>query len=143
MKRAMEVLASAYPHTLALRIFPVYGGTEKHSVISKWFEEVKNDKQPTIYGDGTQKRDFIHIDDVVDQILLLESMKVAGVADIGSGNPISFNDILKTINEVLGKDVKPIYLPKPKDYSDGIFCKNPLPVKRILKNVLGENLLGQ
>lgn len=128
-KRILEYLASCYPKTLCLRIFPVYGGNERYSIISKWCNEMKNDKQPTIYGDGTQKRDFIHVEDVVDQIILLESMQTEGVVDIGSGKPTSFNDIVQIINKVLNKDVKPLYAPAPKDYSKGISCVNPLPVK--------------
>lgn len=141
-KRVLEFIAGCYPQTLAMRIFPVYGGNERNSVISKWCEEMKNDKQPTVYGDGTQKRDFIHIEDVVDQIILLESMRAVGLIDVGTGNPTSFNDIIQTINKVLEKDIKPIYVDKPKDYSDGIYCKNPLPVNISLENGI-KSTLGQ
>lgn len=90
---------------------------------------MKQDKQPVVYGDGTQTRDFINVEDVAEQILTLESMKVQGIADVGTGNPVSFNDIIKIINEILGKNLEPIYKNAPKDYSAGIKCINPLPIK--------------
>lgn len=140
-KRALELIARTYPYSLGLRIFPVYGEGENRTVISKWCKEMKQGKQPVIYGDGTQKRDFIHVDDVVDQILLLEEMKASDIADVGAGNPISFNEIVALINQELGTSIEPIYKDKPKDYSDGIYCKIPLPTKVDIKNGL-QRILG-
>ena len=141
-KRALELLALCYQDTLALRIFPVYGN-ENRTIISKWCKEMKNDIPPTVFGDGTQTRDFIHVDDVASQILTLETMKVRGTADIGAGNPTSFNDIIKIINEELGKNLKPIYIDRPKDYSQGIQCMNPLPIKISLRDGIRIRLLEQ
>lgn len=125
-KRILELMAQSNPNTLALRMFPVYPA---RSVIAQWCDEMKRGIQPTVYGDGTQIRDFIHIDDVVEQIILLEQMNVLGIADIGTGKPISFNEIIEMINKALGTTIKPKYIEAPKDYSPGIFCVNPLPTK--------------
>ncbi len=133
-KRIMETMAQMYPFTLGLRIFPVYGPGEKRTVISKWCEDIKNDRTPLVFGDGTQKRDFIFIDDVVDQMLGLVEKGKFGIADIGAGDPVSFNGIIAEINHVLGKDVKAEYVNQPADYSSGIYCTNPLPVKTSLKD---------
>lgn len=140
-KRILELLAQCYPNTLALRIFPVYGPGERRTVISQWCDDMKKGKQPVVYGDGTQKRDFIYIDDVIEQVLLLVGMKAEGIADIGAGTPVSFNDIISTINTELGTSIEPIYKSAPIGYSEGIYCKLPLPVKTSLnegiKNILG------
>ena len=124
-KKITEILASCYPNTLGLRIYPVYGPGEDRTVISQWCRMMKNDERPVIYGDGTQERDFIYIDDAVNQIISLVDNKVTGVKDVGAGKPVSFNQIVKTINLILGKNIEPIYISAPKDYSKGIVCQNP------------------
>lgn len=132
-KKIMELMASCYPNTLGLRIFPVYGPGENRTVIAQWCKSMKNNERPIVYGDGTQKRDFVHIDDVVDNIIRLTENKVTGVKDIGNGIPVEFNSIVKEINKILGKDLQPIYKYAPKDYSPGIVCKDPIPFKRTIE----------
>lgn len=134
-KRVMEELAKIYPNNLGLRIFPVYGPGEKRTAIYQWCEDMKQGKRPTVYGDGTQERDFIYIEDVVDQILHYVTMKSTGIVDIGAGKPTSFNDIIKIINEILGTTLEPIYKEAPKGYSKGIVCKNPLPTISLYEGI--------
>lgn len=125
-KKAMEKLTKTSKNALGLRIFPVYG-VGSHTVISEWCKAVKENTAPIIWGNGTQKRDFIYTDDFVDQVL--GSLDKVGICDIGTGIGTSFNEIVETINTVLGKDIKPVYAPSPPDYSQGIYCKNPLSTK--------------
>lgn len=125
-KKIMEMYASIYPKTLGLRIFPVYGPGEKRTAISQWCEAMKKGEQPVIYGDGTQERDFIYIDDVIEQIIMLIFAEEAvGIRDVGAGKPRSFNFIVQTINKVLGKTIEPKYIKAPQNYSKGIVCQNP------------------
>lgn len=131
-KKTLEQLAGCYEtRTLGLRIFPVYGPGEDRTVISQWCRQVARGEQPVIYGDGEQTRDFIYIDDVVDQILfLVESVRwKSRVTDVGTGIRTSFNSIIETISDMSGKVVEPKYISRPVDYSDGIVCGNPLPTK--------------
>jgi nucleoside-diphosphate-sugar epimerase len=121
-KKAMEEIAKAYPNNLGLRIFPVYGPGENRTAISQWCEDMKHGRRPTVYGDGTQERDFIYIDDVVDQILTHVNMRATGVRDIGIGKPTSFNDIIRKINTILGDNIEPIYKPAPQGYAKGVVC---------------------
>jgi UDP-glucose 4-epimerase len=63
-------------NTIALRFFNVYGpgqGIENSyaSVIPKFLHLMSNDQTPTIYGNGKQTRDFIHVQDVVSAIMKL------------------------------------------------------------------------
>ena len=134
-KKIMELMASCYPNTLGLRIFPVYGVGEQRTVISKWCRLMKQGQPPSsVYGDGTQERNFIYIDDVIDQILDLVNQRVTGIRDIASGEKgTSFNDIIKMINKELHTDFKPEYVPGPKNYPKGIFSKNPGRCKVSLK----------
>ena len=128
-KKIMELYASCYPDTLGVRIFPVYGPGEHRTAISQWCEAMKRGERPVIYGDGTQERDFIYIDDVVDQITDLVNYEITGIRDVGAGKPVSFNSIVATINKVLGTDLKPIYKEAPKGYSKGIVCERPGVIK--------------
>jgi len=127
-KLKMEDWGLRYGKTLGCRIFPVYGPGENKTVISRWCKDIKEGRSPEIYGDGTQKRDFIFIDDLVFHLIQLAELGTTGVVDIDGGVFIEFNEVVKTINQVLGKDIKPNYVPAPPDYSmEGIFSKQPLP----------------
>ena len=96
---------------------------------------MKQGKPPSsVYGDGTQKRNFIYIEDVIDQIVSLVEQKATGIRDIGTGEKgVTFNEIIKMINNELNTKFKPQYIPGPKNYPKGIFCKNPGKCKVSLK----------
>jgi nucleoside-diphosphate-sugar epimerase len=131
-KQTLESLVKCYKTaTLGLRIYPAYGPGEERTVISQWCRQMAAGIRPTVYGDGNQSRDFIFIDDVVDQIrqLVSEGNFTSRVVDIGTGVRTSFNEIVQTINEELGTNLQPEYARKPTGYSDGIVCPSPLPVK--------------
>ena len=145
-KKTLESMAQCYKTvSLGLRIFPTYGPGENRTVISKWCREMKTGISPRVYGDGSQERAFIYIDDVIDQILfLIESPKWSSrIIDIGSDTPISFNSIVHLINEALGTQLAPDYVGRPANYAEGAVCPNPLPAKipiaegirRILKSI--------
>lgn len=141
-KKAAEELAKAYPNNLGLRIFPVYGPGENRTAIAQWCKAMKAGDRPVVYGDGTQERDFIHIDDVVQAILDAVSLKRTGIMDIGARKPTSFNSIVADINKILKTDLRPVYKPLPNQYSAGIVCQNPVPTKFSmydgLKTILGK-----
>lgn len=145
-KKTLESLAACYKTvSLGLRIFPVYGPGETRTVISQWCQSMEANLPPTVYGDGTQARDFIYIEDAVDQILsLIEDRKWSSrVVDIGTGIATNFNEIIAIINKELGRDLKPVYLNRPTNYSAGIVCANPLPSKVSLETGIRTILLGK
>jgi UDP-glucose 4-epimerase len=116
--------------TLGVRIFAGYGPGEEHkrdykSVIGLFLDEMIHDRQPVIYGDGNQRRDFVYINDIVDNILEMAETKT-GIQEIGSGISWSFNEIVEVINKVLGKDIKPIYIDKPGNYVNETVCEHPI-----------------
>ena len=125
-KKALELLASMYPNTLGLRIFPVFGESDHGTFIMQAIRSMKKGESPIVYGDGTQGRDFINIQEVIHQIM--RSLDNTGIIDIGGGTLTEFNDIVDMINEHLGTDIKPKYINAPKDYSEGIKANNPYPV---------------
>jgi len=121
-KAALEEIAQGYGiKSLGLRISASYGPGEEHkgeyaSIVYQWCKDMKQGKQPVIWGDGTQTRDFIYIDDVIDNIIDLADKRTEGIYEIGTGINTSLNEVVAIINKVLGTDIKPKYIPKPDSY---------------------------
>lgn len=106
---------------LGLRIFAGYGIGEAHkrdyaSVPYIFTRNVLEGIKPVIYGDGTQSRDFIYIDDLVNAILVLAENATEQIVDVGSGTSTTFNEILATLKDVHGKGFSVSNIPAPKNY---------------------------
>ncbi len=128
VRYAMERLGKLY-HDLyglsfvALRYFSVYGEREKAkgkyaNLVSQFLWAMMKDEPPVIYGDGTQTRDFIYVADVVRATeLAMRSKLDCDVINVGYGKNYSLNELVDLINEVLGKKIRPKYVPNPiKNY---------------------------
>jgi UDP-glucose 4-epimerase len=105
--------------TIGLRYFSVYGPHELHkgrfaNMVSQFFWLMKKDEIPVIYGDGEQSRDFIYVDDVVEANLLAMRNGIPGeIYNIGTGKRASFNEIVKILNKLLKKEIRPKYVQNP------------------------------
>jgi nucleoside-diphosphate-sugar epimerase len=104
--------------TVALRYFNVYGprqdpASEYAAVIPRFLETLLQGGRPTVFGDGEQTRDFTYIADVVEANLLAATAPaaVSAAVNIGRGERISLNSILRTMCELLGVAVAPEYGP--------------------------------
>jgi nucleoside-diphosphate-sugar epimerase len=109
-KLAAEHLCSLYwknyrVPTVSLRYFTVYGPRQRPDMgINKFVRAVLHDEAITLFGDGTQTRDFTYIDDIVEANVLAARSDIRGeVFNIGGGNRISVNDLIAAIEEVVGK----------------------------------------
>ena len=82
-----------------VRFYNVYGPGElvdSHmaAVIGKWRHQIKNNQPLTIVGDGEQRRDFTHIDDIVDGLIkIAESNETNDSWELGTGNNYSVNEV--------------------------------------------------
>ena len=86
--------------TISLRLLNVAGPLKRKGVMYNFTSSVLNDKPITVFGDGEQTRDFIHVMDVVDAILKASHSRNYGeIFNIGSGKQISVNELLKMIRE--------------------------------------------
>ena len=101
----------------ALRYFCVYGPRQDYRrtippVFSSFIIKLLKGEQPTIFGSGEKRRDFIHVDDVNDfHILCMDDPRTDGkVFNLGSGMNYSINEIYQTIASLLKSDTKPEYL---------------------------------
>jgi UDP-glucose 4-epimerase len=103
--------------TVTIRYFNVFGprqdpGSPYSGVISLFATALLSGRQPLIYGDGEQTRDFTYVKNVVDGVLrACEAPNVAGeVINVATGGRISLNELLRTMNNILGTDIHAIYL---------------------------------
>lgn len=107
--------------TVSLRYFNVFGPqqdptSQYAAAIPAFVTSILKGKSPTVYGDGEQSRDFTYVDNVVEaNLLAAHAKRVTGeVVNIACGEAITVNAIIKMINEIVGKSVKPIYAPARK-----------------------------
>jgi UDP-glucose 4-epimerase len=139
-----EITAKTYylehgVNSVGLRYFSVYGPSEKHkgkfaNNISQFIWDIQKGKNPIIYGDGSQSRDFTFVDDVVQANILAmikeeQQQKIPpysysknegnnheapyNIYNIGTGTETSFNQVIEIINKLLGTEVRPIYVNNP------------------------------
>jgi UDP-glucose 4-epimerase len=109
--------------TAALRYFNVFGPRQDPSsqysgVLSLFITAVLQGRQPTIYGDGLQSRDFTYVRNVVEaNLLACIAPGIAGEAfNVACGDRITVNSTLQAINKIAGTDINPIYAePRPGD----------------------------
>jgi len=121
-ERYAEYFGNHYDMAMAgMRFFSVYqgyGGAEEHkgeyaNVIAQFAEDVANGRSPELYGDGTQTRDFTHVDDIVRGLELAADHHLEGVYNLGTGEAYDFETVVEMINDELGTDVEPTYVENP------------------------------
>lgn len=108
--------------TITLRYFNVFGPMQNSdsqyaAVIPLFIKKMMNDEQPTIFGDGEQTRDFTFVQNVIEGNILAmkHKSKFSGdVFNVAASSPITVNNLVKTINLLLKKDIKSIYVPHRK-----------------------------
>lgn len=109
-----------------LRYFNVYGPREEHkarmaSVALHLHRQIESSGEARLfqgthgYGDGDQRRDFVHVDDVVAvNLWLLDNPQVRGIFNVGTGRSRSFNDVAAAVIDWHGRgSVR--YVPFPED----------------------------
>ncbi len=90
--------------TVALRFSNVYGPFSYHkgSVVAQFFKLIQEGQPLTMYGDGTQTRDFLYVDDLVDAVVAAIDSRLGGeVFHIASGVETSVNDLIAAMRDVL------------------------------------------
>jgi nucleoside-diphosphate-sugar epimerase len=114
-ERYCQIFSQIYGlETVALRYFNVFGPnqdpTSQYSaVIPKFIKLIMADKEPVIYGDGSQSRDFTFVENNVwANIQACTAPKAAGeVINIACGERYTLIDLVNMINEILGKRIEP------------------------------------
>jgi UDP-glucose 4-epimerase len=128
--------------SIALRPFSVYGPHEESkgdraNLVSQFLWAMKENKQPTVWGDGSHERDLVHVNDWIRAAKLAMNSEIeCDVINIGSGEIHTINDIIATINKVLNKDIKAKFIKNPLE-GRAYFAKHHLADTTKAENVLG------
>ena len=100
--------------TSILRFYTAYGPRQRpDEAIMKFIRLCTMDEPVPVYGDGTKMRDYIFVSDLVDGITLAQKHG-GGTFNLGSGHPISVNEMISTIEKNIGKKTKRIHLDPPE-----------------------------
>lgn len=128
-KFAAEQYVLAYNHlyginTSAVRFFNVYGPNQNPespysgviSILVDRYKKVQTgeDTQFTLFGDGSQSRDFVFIEDVIQALLLIADKKesLGKQFNVGTGNAITLNELIAVIDKSLGIKLPIAYQPE-------------------------------
>jgi UDP-glucose 4-epimerase len=114
--------------TVAIRYFNVFGPRQDpnspySAVIPLFITAMLRDESPVIYGDGLQSRDFTYVDNVVHaNLLAADAPDAAGhVLNAANGRSINLLELIDSLNELLGTDIKPVHAPpRPGDIRDSM-----------------------
>lgn len=124
----MERLAELYNRlhgvrVVGLRYFSVYGPNERSkgryaNLVSQFLWDVQGGREPVVYGDGSQSRDLVYVDDVVEANLLAMKSGIGfGVFNVGTGESTTINRMVEMLGKALGKEIRPRYVENPiKNY---------------------------
>lgn len=110
---------------VAMRPFSVYGMGEHTkrgyaNTTSLFCWAMMGGEQPIVWGDGTQTRDYIYVEDVARAFLMALEALVAGKIkgteefNLGTGVETTFNDVIRIIGEELGIKPQPRYVERPR-----------------------------
>ncbi len=100
--------------SICLRFFTVFGPRQRPDLaIRKFIELIEQDKPIPVYGDGTTMRDYTYIDDIVSGIMSAIKYDKTSyeIINLGGGSPVTLNEMIETIEKVLGKNAKIDRLP--------------------------------
>ncbi len=127
-KMSREMYAQVYSYnnriqTTGLRYFSVYGPHEKAkgkyaNVVTQFLWKMIDGENPVIWGDGDQTRDFTFVKDIARANICAAEKRPeldGEVFNIGTGNDVSFNEVVEELNNALGTDIEPEHIENPRD----------------------------
>jgi len=80
-------------------------------VIPQFLKQALGGGSLIVFGDGSQTRDFIYIDDVVDALLAAATASDVArrIINVGSGQEVSINQLVEKVARATGREVSPLY----------------------------------
>jgi UDP-glucuronate decarboxylase len=123
-KRISETLMMEYNrnHNVDIRIariFNTYGpcmNKDDGRVVSNFINQMLENKDITIYGDGSQTRSFCYVDDTVDGLIrLMNNNETKGPINIGNPNEITIKELVDILLNMITTNSKVTYLDLPSD----------------------------
>ncbi|MBX6314545.1 MAG: GDP-mannose 4,6-dehydratase [Isosphaeraceae bacterium] len=122
-KKACELLAHTFHHlyglpVTGLRFFTAYGPRNRPDLaIAKFADLIERGQPVPMFGDGSTRRDYTYIDDIVDGVVrAIERCRSHHLYNLGNSHPIALREMIEAIGEALGK--RPIIEPLPEQPGD-------------------------
>lgn len=122
---------------VGLRYCNVYGPHDKHKgkmrcYLSQTADQMRV-RNPKLFKDGEQKRDYIYIKDVVRANIFASKAKESCIVNCGSGKAVSFNELVFILNRVLNLNRTPEYIENPyiESYQNYTKCNMSLAKEKI------------
>lgn len=125
-----HVAISGLPYAVA-RLANVYGPGQRvgleGGVVATFIDRARRGMNLELHGDGSQTRDFVHVDDVVDAVRLMSQRPENGVWNVGTGTAISVSDLAAWVTKLADPGIELVHGPmRPGDVRSSV-----LDVKRI------------
>jgi UDP-glucuronate 4-epimerase len=130
-KRSAELVASSLAKASpamscnALRFFTVYGPRQRPEMaITLFARSILAGKPITVFGDGTMRRDFTHVDDIVRGIVAVTRRDLPGYREynLGSGAPVDLATLVDALSAAAGVAAKVTLGPVPRGDVDATFA---------------------
>jgi UDP-glucuronate 4-epimerase len=130
-KRAAELVAGAICKRAtalsctALRFFTVYGPRQRPEMaITLWTRALLAHRPITVFGDGSMRRDFTHVDDIVRGVLAATAKRQPGLRayNLGSGAPVTLSELLRALAAAAAVDPVMERAPVPPGDVDATFA---------------------
>jgi UDP-glucuronate 4-epimerase len=110
-KKACELLAHTFHHlhglpVTGLRFFTAYGPRNRPDLAIAKFTRLIRDGQPIpVFGDGSTRRDYTYVDDIVDGIIrAVDGCRSHHLYNLGNSSPIELHAMIATIAEAVGRE---------------------------------------
>jgi UDP-glucuronate 4-epimerase len=129
-KRAGELFCYAYHHLYGLnisclRFFTVYGPCQRPEMaIHKFARLIHQGERIPLFGDGTSRRDYTYIDDIIEGIMgAIQNLKGYDIFNLGESQTTPLRDLISLLEQALGKKATIEELPEqpgdvPITYAD-------------------------
>jgi UDP-glucose 4-epimerase len=128
-KMAMEGYCSAFAGSYGmacavLRFSNVYGPVSPHkkSAVAAFIKKSLAGEPLTVFGDGTQRRDYLFVGDLVRGIEAAIRQRVTGTYQLGSGRPTSLLELIAALKEVSGQEIRVDHRPARRGEVHSTWC---------------------
>ena len=117
-KRAGELFASCYHSlygipTICLRFFTVYGPRQRPEMaIAKFASLIESGEELPVYGDGTTRRDYTYVDDILDGVIrAIDRCDGFGIYNLGESRTVELRELIERLAAAIGKPARVKRLP--------------------------------
>ncbi len=105
-----------------LRLTQIYGpGEASIKAIPRFMDAIAAGTAPTLFGDGSELRDYLYVADAARAFALAVEKETAGTFTIASGSSVSVRHVLELLLEVSGSPLMPVFRERQKPRIDFVF----------------------